>query len=641
MKGSKMLEKNLVELLKCRNGHRVVSQKNCRQEIMADPSVVDHLTLLKLKLLEKRLENEQENLEKMELSLPAARNRPQDMLQSALRQRKDLLQELRMPAQPATIIQQLPQPSPLITQIPPAQTFAAPRSGSIKEDMVEMMLMQNAQMHQVMMQNMMLKALPPAALAQLGGGSSALPQHPQQVGALNACFFARRGFQVDVYEAREDIRVASFARGRSINLALSHRGRQALRAVGMEEQIVAKGIPMRARRIHTPSGKKYSIPYGKKNQYILSVDRANLNKELLTAAEKYSNTKLFFGHKLLGCNAELGTLSIKRPDQQTLEVSYDLIVGCDGAFSTVRKQFLRQTRFNYSHEYIPHGYMELTIPPKDGDDKSFTCTLFMPFEEFEKLTTGEQVLGFFQTYFPDAIPLIGEQELKHDYFLLPAQAMISVKCSSYNLSSRCVLMGDAAHAVVPFYGQGMNAGFEDCLVFDELMDQFHNDFGACLPEFSRLRVPDDHAISDLAMYNYVEMREHVNSTWFIFRKHVDNLLHALMPSTIVPLYTMVSQRVLPHRCQLLLPGFGVVTSSCNPSQVTFTRIRYHEALQRWRWQTKVINRGLFVVGAAGLGGTYLLIKRLARNLNFCWEDLWGWSHHLKNIGNLPFGTRVV
>ncbi|KFZ56238.1 Kynurenine 3-monooxygenase, partial [Podiceps cristatus] len=467
------------------------------------------------------------------------------------------------------------------------------------------------------------------------------------VGALNACFFARRGFHVDIYEAREDIRVASFARGRSINLALSHRGRQALQAVGMEEQIVSKGIPMWARRIHTPSGKKYSIPYGKKNQYILSVDRANLNRELLTAAEKYSNTKLYFGQKIMECNAELGKLTIKRidprdsfdfrSDQPPLEVTYDLIVGCDGAFSTVRKQFMRQTRFNYSHEYIPHGYMELTILPKDGDfamepnylhiwprntfmmialpnmDKSFTCTLFMPFEEFEKLTTGEQVLGFFQTHFSDAIPLIGERELKHDYFLLPAQAMISVKCSSYHLASRCVLMGDAAHAVVPFYGQGMNAGFEDCLVFDELMDQFHNDLGTCLSEFSRLRVPDDHAISDLAMYNYIEMREHVNSTWFIFRKHVDNFLHTLMPSTIVPLYTMV----------------------------TFTRIRYHEALQRWKWQKKVINRGLFVMGAVGLGGTYLLIKRLSRDLDFCMEKLWSWSHYLKNIGNFPFGTQVA
>nr|XP_025963188.1 kynurenine 3-monooxygenase isoform X3 [Dromaius novaehollandiae] len=403
------------------------------------------------------------------------------------------------------------------------------------------------------------------------------------------------------------------------------------------QEIVSKGIPMRARRIHTPTGKKYSIPYGKKNQYILSVDRANLNRELLTAAEKHSNTKLYFGHKLLECNAELGTLTIKSSDQLPMEVTYDLIVGCDGAFSTVRKQFMRQTRFNYSHEYIPHGYMELTIPPKDGDfamepnylhiwprntfmmialpnmDKSFTCTLFMPFEEFEKLTTGKQVLDFFQTYFPDSIPLIGERELKRDYFLLPAQAMISVKCSSYHIACRCVLMGDAAHAVVPFYGQGMNAGFEDCLVFDELMDQFHNDLGVCLPEFSRLRVPDDHAISDLAMYNYVEMREHVNSMWFIFRKHIDNFLHALMPSTIVPLYTMI----------------------------TFTRIRYHEALQRWKWQKKVINRGLFVMGAAGLGGVYLLIKRLARDTDFCVENLWGWSYCLKNVGKLSFNTQVA
>ncbi|EOB03306.1 Kynurenine 3-monooxygenase, partial [Anas platyrhynchos] len=451
-----------------------------------------------------------------------------------------------------------------------------------------------------------------------------------------------------------DIRTSSFARGRSINLALSHRGRQALQAVGMEEQIVSKGIPMHARRIHTPSGKKYSIPYGKKNQYILSVDRANLNRELLTAAEKYSNTRLYFGHKLMECNAKLGTLTINswpgvyggvvprdspasRSDQPPLEVTYDLIVGCDGAFSTVRKQFMRQTRFNYSHEYIPHGYMELTIPPRDGDfamepnylhiwprntfmmialpnmDKSFTCTLFMPFEEFEKLTTGEQVLDFFQTYFPDSIPLIGERELKHDYFLLPAQAMISVKCSSYHLASRCVLMGDAAHAVVPFYGQGMNAGFEDCLVFDELMDQFHNDLGACLPEFSRLRVPDDHAISDLAMYNYIEMREHVNSTWFIFRKRVDNFLHALMPSTIIPLYTMV----------------------------TFSRIRYHKALQHWKWQKKIINRGLFIMGAAGLGGIYLLIKRLAWNSDICVQSLWGWCRYIRSIGKFPFSTQVA
>ncbi|XP_042327384.1 kynurenine 3-monooxygenase isoform X2 [Sceloporus undulatus] len=386
----------------------------------------------------------------------------------------------------------------------------------------------------------------------------------------------------------------------------------------MEDQIVSKGIPMRARRIHTPLGKQYAIPYGTKSQYILSVDRANLNKELLSAAEKYPNTKLYFGHKLLHCSVESGVLNFSRSDQTSKEASYDLIVGCDGAFSTVRKQFMRQGRFNYSQTYIPHGYKELRIPPKDGDfamepnylhiwprntfmmialpnlDKSFTCTLFMPFDDFEKLTTGDQVLDFFKIYFPDAIPLIGRQELIQEYFLLPAQAMVSVKCSSYHIAS-CVLMGDAAHAIVPFFGQGMNAGFEDCLVFDELMERFQNDFCACLPEFSRLRVPDDHAISDLSMYNYIEMREHVNSKWFIFRKQIFNFLHALFPSTIIPLYTMV----------------------------TFSRIRYHEAVQRSKWQDKVINRGLFfIVAATALSGIYLSRNVIKQQTVFCIQNLW-------------------
>ncbi|KAM4729483.1 kynurenine 3-monooxygenase [Anableps anableps] len=425
------------------------------------------------------------------------------------------------------------------------------------------------------------------------------------VGALNACFFAKRGFEVLVFETREDIRKAKVVKGRSINLALSHRGRQALKHAGMEEKIVSKGIPMNARMIHSLSGKQSPIPYGKKGQYILSVDRANLNKELLTEAETYPNTKLNFDHKLQDWSADTGLMTFARPDGSKAQVQADLIVGCDGAFSAVRKQFLRRSRFNFSQTYIPHGYMELTLPPKDGEfamkpnylhiwprntfmmialpnlDKTFTCTLFMPFEEFEKITTGDEVIEFFQKYFPDAIPLIGADALKSDYFRLPAQAMVSVKCSPYHIGDKCVLMGDAAHAVVPFYGQGMNAGFEDCIVFDEIMNQFNEDFSAVLPEYTRVRVPDDHAIADLAMYNYVEMRAHVNSKWFIFRKHVDNLLHILMPKTIIPLYTMV----------------------------TFTRTRYHVAVERWHWQNKVINRGLFL-GAVGtvFGSSYLLFK---------------------------------
>ncbi|XP_053567128.1 kynurenine 3-monooxygenase [Bombina bombina] len=424
------------------------------------------------------------------------------------------------------------------------------------------------------------------------------------VGSLNACFFAKKGFQVDLYEARTDIRASETVSGRSINLALSYRGLQALKAVDLEDKIVSKGIPMHARMIHSITGNKTAIPYGKRHQYILSVDRTNLNRELLNAAEKYSHVNMHFEHKLKDCNVDSGTMTFFGRMGEIIKTTSDLIVGCDGAFSIVRKQFMRRSRFNYSHVYIPHGYKELTIPSKHGEfamepnylhiwprntfmmialpnlDKSFTCTLFMPFENFEELRTEEQVIDFFKTHFPDSIELIGRHKLKEDFFLLPAQSLISVKCSTFCIDSKCVLMGDAAHAVVPFYGQGMNAGFEDCLLFSELMEQYNNNFNICLPEFSKLRVPDAHAISDLAMYNYKEMRAHVNSKWFIFRKIVDNILNILMPSTFIPLYSMV----------------------------TFSRIRYHEVVQRWKWQNKVINTGLAVIGTAvSFGAVYLIV----------------------------------
>ncbi|KAM4677544.1 kynurenine 3-monooxygenase [Discoglossus pictus] len=447
------------------------------------------------------------------------------------------------------------------------------------------------------------------------------------VGGLNACIFARKGFQVDLYEAREDIRTAKTVSGRSINLALSYRGLQALKSVDLEEKIVAQGIPMYARMIHSLTGKKSAIPYGKRNQFILSVDRANLNKELLNAAEEYANVRMYFEHKLHDCDVDSGAMTFLGRKGDRIRKTCDVIVGCDGAFSVVRKQFMRRPRFNYSHVYIPHGYKELTIPPKNGNfameanylhiwprntfmmialpnlDKSFTCTLFMPFEDFDRLHTGDQVLDFFKTYFPDSIELIGENKLQEDFFLLPAQAMISVKCSSYCMDSKCVLMGDAAHAVVPFYGQGMNAGFEDCLLFSELMEQYNYNFETCLPEFSKHRVPDAHAISDLAMYNYKEMRAHVNSKWFLFRKIVDNVLNTLMPSTFIPLYTMV----------------------------TFSRIRYHEVILRWKWQNKVINSGLLLIGLTiSCSAMYLLLQRPPNVTN-----LREWASHCSNHFSLP------
>ncbi|XP_077024573.1 kynurenine 3-monooxygenase isoform X2 [Tamandua tetradactyla] len=415
-------------------------------------------------------------------------------------------------------------------------------------------------------------------IAVIGGGL---------VGSLSACFFAKRNFQVDVYEAREDIRVAKLARGRSINLALSYRGRQALKAIGLEEQIVSQGIPMRARMIHSLSGKKSSIPYGTKSQYILSISREDLNKNLLTAVEKYSNVKVHFGHRLLNCSPEEGIITVLGSDKVPRDITCDLIVGCDGAYSTVRNHLVKKPRFNYSQRYIPHGYMELNIPPKNGDfamepnylhiwprntfmmialpnmNKSFTCTLFMPFEDFEKLVTNGDVLDFFQKFFPDAIPLMGEQALMRDFFLLPAQPMISVKCSSFHLNTHCVLIGDAAHAIVPFFGQGMNVGFEDCLVFDELMDKFNNDLSMCLPEFSRFRIPDAHAISDLSIYNYTE--------------------------------------------------------------VTFTRVRYHEAVLQWQWQKKVIKKGLFFFGTLiAISSTCSLICYMSPRPMDCLRRPWNW-----------------
>uniref|UniRef100_A0A3B3YVZ2 FAD-binding domain-containing protein n=1 Tax=Poecilia mexicana TaxID=48701 RepID=A0A3B3YVZ2_9TELE len=311
---------------------------------------------------------------------------------------------------------------------------------------------------------------------------------------------------------------------------------------------------------------------------------------------------------------------IFRPDGSKTQTQADLIVGCDGAFSAVRKQFLRRSRFNYSQTYIPHGYMELTMPPRNGEfamkpnylhiwprntfmmialpnlDKTFTCTLFMPFEEFEKISTGDEVIEFFQKYFPDAIPLIGAATLRRDYFRLPAQAMVSVKCSPYHIGDKCVLMGDAAHAVVPFYGQGMNAGFEDCIVFDEIMNQFNEDFSAVLPEYSRVRVPDDHAIADLAMYNYVEV--------------IQFLLH-------------------------MLHMFF--------SNVTFTRTRYHVAVERWHWQDKVINRGLLLgaVGAAA-GGFYLLIKNPPdiNKLAITAEKIWNKMADLKTPPSVGAASQI-
>ncbi|XP_041353665.1 kynurenine 3-monooxygenase-like [Gigantopelta aegis] len=428
------------------------------------------------------------------------------------------------------------------------------------------------------------------------------------VGALNACFLAKRGFKVDMYEMRADIRTQEIVHGRSINLAMSYRGREALRHIGLEDEVVRNGTPMYARMIHRLDGTTRSIPYGKKDQYIMSVDRRKLNELLLTAAEKYPNVTLYFHHKFVSCDFKTGEMVFENERGERVTRKADVIIGCDGAFSSVRRQIMKNTLFNYEQTYIPHGYIELCIPPTHDDkfamgvnylhiwprnefmlialpnkDKTYTTTLFMPFEIFEKTNTEEKLMNFFRTYFPDSINFLGEDNLKNTYMNTPALPLVSVKCHPYHVDGKGLIMGDAAHAMVPFYGQGMNAGMEDCIVLDDMLNQYNDDFTKALPAFTEMRNIDAKAICDLAMYNYIEMRQGVNSRLFILRKKLDNLLYALFPNTWIPLYTMVS----------------------------FTRIRYQQCILNRQWQDQFLKRVSYgvVVGGVFLG-CYLVRNKL-------------------------------
>ncbi|CAH2074413.1 unnamed protein product, partial [Iphiclides podalirius] len=394
------------------------------------------------------------------------------------------------------------------------------------------------------------------------------------VGSLEALYLAKRGHQVRIYEYREDIRKTPSVRGKSINLALSMRGRTALQGVGLEEQMIRDhGIPMIGRYIHKVDGSTYIIPYdARTNQCIYSVGRNYLNSLLLKESEKYDNVVKHFNHKLINADLRKGALTFQKTESdETVEVSADLIIGADGAYSAVRKAMMKEPLFNYSQKYIEHGYMELCIPPgEDGEfqmpphylhiwprgnfmlialpnqDRTWTVTLFMPFAKFSEIDTEEKLLTFFGKYFADAVTLIGRKRLVEDFFAASASSLVSVKCRPYNVKDKTLLIGDAAHAVVPFYGQGMNSGFEDCTILNELFQKHNDDVERILSEFSSMRWKDVFAISDLAMYNYVEMRDLVTRPSYLFRKSVDDFLFWLIPELWVPLYNSVSFTNMPY-----------------------------------------------------------------------------------------------
>ncbi|RZC37274.1 kynurenine 3-monooxygenase, partial [Asbolus verrucosus] len=403
------------------------------------------------------------------------------------------------------------------------------------------------------------------------------------VGSLCAIFMARRGYSVTVFEYRNDIRLDKFVHGRSINLALSNRGRSALSAVQLENLILKSAIPMKGRLLHSIKGETKNIPYdNRSNQCIYSVGRNYLNGVLLTEMEKYPNVKICFNHKLIRVNFEEEVITILDLKTQEAKTCYaDLIVGADGAFSTLRR-FMQQTPlFEFNQTYIKHGYLELTIPAERGnkmvpnhlhiwpreefmmialpnEDSSWTVTLFMPFTSFESLNNETKLRNFFHTVFPDAVPLIGENLLVSDFFRVQPSPLISVKCNPHHVGSKFLIIGDAAHAMVPFYGQGMNAGFEDCLLFDNILCENQNDIARSIRQFSFRRVQDAHAICELAMYNYVEMRDLITRRPYYIRKFVDELLFGIFPRGWIPLY----------------------------NSVTFTDIPYEKCTENRKWQDK-------------------------------------------------------
>jgi kynurenine 3-monooxygenase len=409
------------------------------------------------------------------------------------------------------------------------------------------------------------------------------------VGSLQAILLAKRGYEVSVFERRADLRKAKLLAGKSINLALSDRGWKALELAGIDQEIRKIAIPMYQRCMHAVDGSLTYQAYGKEDQAIYSVSRGGLNQTLMNLADNFDNINYYFNRKCQDIDLKTNTLTFYNSENKAQEKPvFDKVIATDGAFSAVRMRMQKSSMFDYSQKYLDHGYKELIIPANsDGSHKldknclhiwprgefmmialanldgSFTCTLFFPMfgeTSFETLKSKEQVSDFFNQIFPDAIPLM--PTLLDDYFENPTSSLVMVRCTPWNYKDDVLLMGDAAHAIVPFYGQGMNCGFEDCTVFDEMLNQTKGNWNGLLSKFSEQRVPDGNAILDLALQNYVEMRDLTANPDFLLRKKIEAKFNKLYPNLWIPLY----------------------------SQVTFSHIRYNEALKNGQQQDLIMEK---------------------------------------------------
>ena len=367
-------------------------------------------------------------------------------------------------------------------------------------------------------------------------------------------------------------------------MALSDRGWRALKEAGIEQKIKEIALPMRGRMMHDTEGNLTFQPYGKENQAIYSVSRATLNEVLMDVAEKEQNVKFHFNQRCEDVDIKEKKVVFENEESEQTErkiVKSDIIIGADGAFSTVRGHLQKMPLFNYTQYYLPHGYKELHIPPnEDGSHKlapdalhiwprhsfmlialpntdgSFTCTLFLRFESekdnqeaFERLNTDDEIMVFFEKHFADVIPIM--PTLLEDFKQNPTSSLVTIRCSPWAYEGNVCLIGDASHAIVPFYGQGMNSGFEDCFYFNEFMEkqlETNNSINweQLFSDFQKERIPNANAIADLAIQNFIEMRDRVADLEFLLRKKIEAKLHEEFPSRWIPQYTMVTFSHLPY-----------------------------------------------------------------------------------------------
>ena len=408
-------------------------------------------------------------------------------------------------------------------------------------------------------------------------------------GGLLGAYLGRRGYDVDLYERRADPREGNIVGGRSINLAVSTRGIHALEQLGIADDVLKHAIPMRGRMIHDKSGSLHFAPYDvDPKKCINSIGRAALNTTVIEAAQRYPNVRVHFNHQCTDVDLESATAQLLDTETtNTSAVRGDAVIGVDGAFSAVRQSMQKKLeKFEYDESYLAHGYKELTIPPgPDGSwqmeknalhiwprksfmmialpnpDGSFTCTLFWEFEgprSFATTKTDDEVCDFFREEFPDAVPLM--PALLEDFKQNPTGSLVTIRCGPWFYKDKVALVGDAAHAVVPFYGQGMNAAFEDCVVLDECLEKFPENREHAFREYFSRRKENTDALADLAIGNFIEMRDKTASKTFRAKKKLDHFLEATLPGIYVPLYTMV----------------------------TFTRIPYATAARRARLQDRIV-----------------------------------------------------